>query len=44
MKDKANHAICGKCCTYVIENNQHGMKKNDGQNKGGKCFRVCPEE
>lgn len=34
VKDKANHAICGKCCTYVIENNQHGMKKNDGQNKG----------
>lgn len=33
LKDKASHAICVKCCSYVIENNQQEMKENDGQNR-----------
>lgn len=38
LKDKASHAICGKCGSYVIENNQQEMKKNDGQNRKKKTF------
>lgn len=38
MKDKPTHGICEKCCSYVIENNQPQMKKNDGQNRGQNVF------
>lgn len=30
LKDKA---ICVKCCSYVIKNNQQEMKENDGQKR-----------
>lgn len=33
MKDKASHAICVKCCSYVIENNQQEMKEMMGKVK-----------
>ena len=44
LKDKASHAICGKCCSYVIENYQQGMKENDGQNRKKKCFKAWVED